>query len=386
MNRLNAIEKAFSMLKNDQSATNLTKLSNALMAEFKKAFSVEVVDGPEISEFVMATTPDTTTLDKVLNYAADNSSKIETIMSIWQGANNWKLSINWKVLELFSPQELTAVTCHEVWHVLYSDRAVNRIGECLSFLTSTSRLTQGMIMTSEKFKRLVRLPGLISCQFVLDAKKTLSEARCHREHMTKELKADTFSADNGYRESLISAIKKLTKAVKSSKKTLSDRELRVVANLVDRQDALAKMNLAKLRVGNREVVECCDKIYTDWFGNDLCVYPEIYTEGVNPFARRLEPIRRNQIDYAQTMAYTIETRNDKLMVLSYVNSKLDLAEWYIDILGDEKLSKKYKVPHSLDELIKIKERLEVIRDKAINTRVNYDDRNIVVYYPQNYDG
>ena len=124
MNRLNAIEKAFSMLKNDQSATNLTKLSNALMVEFKKAFSVEVVDGPEISEFVMATTPDTTTLDKVLNYAADNSSKIETIMSIWQGANNWKLSINWKVLELFSPQELTAVTCHEVWHVLYSDRAV----------------------------------------------------------------------------------------------------------------------------------------------------------------------------------------------------------------------------------------------------------------------
>lgn len=388
MSKLIDIEKAFSSLKADQDLSNLTKLSNALTMEFKKTFSSEIVDGPDISEFVMATIPNTTTLDKVMDYAADGSSKIETVMSIWQGANDWKLSINMKVLELLNPSELSALTCHEVWHVLYSDRAVNRICDCLSFLTTTSHITRGIIITSEKFKHLVRLPGLISCQMVFNAKQLLSDAKRHKDYMAKELKADAFSADNGYRSALISAIKKINKAIGSSKKKLSDRELRVIANLTERQEALAKMNLSKLRAENVIATECCDLIYKEWFGDEPIddKNTQTYMEGVNPFVRRLDPIRRNQIDYAQTLAYTIQTRNDKLMTLAYVNSKLDLAEWYIDILNDPNLSKRYRVPHTLNELLRIKERLEAIREKALNTRINYDDKNVVVYYPQNYDG
>lgn len=397
MNKLIEIENAFSELKKDQGLDKLNNLSNQITSQFKKTIKCKLVDGSNlpISGFVMSTTPDTTTLDKVLDYAADSSSKIETIVSIWQGSNKWSLEINQKVLELLTARELTALTCHEIWHVIYSDRAVRRIRDGLSFVINTSKITRNMILTSDKFRRLVRIPGLVSCQLIFNKNNMAMATKQHKQYLDKELKADSFAVDNGYKDALISAIKKLEAEIKKSRSIQDDRVARVLVNLSEREDALAKMGLKKIRnaTSSEILIEAVDDVCIDWFGETLSddesrsadTVTNTYMES-GIFAKRLQPIQKNQIDYAQAKALSMHNETDRLMLLSYVNSKLELAEWYLAIIDNPKLVRKYKLPHTKQDLLKIQAQLEDIREKILNTKIVYSGTDVIVYYPQGYEG
>lgn len=415
MSKFDEIEKAFAGLKKDKSTVQLTILSHKLTEEFKKTIRVQLLDNHvDLSMFVMATTPEVSTLDKVLDYAADNASKVETIVKIWQGANKWTLEINYDLIDLLSAKELTALTLHELWHIMYSDRTIRRIKDGLTFAMSTTKLTSGVI-TSEKFKKVLRIPGIVSCHLIFNKSQTAMEALAHKKYMEKELKADAFAADKGYRTALVDAINKLETAIGSSASTVqraaNSQASRILLNLHDRKDALARNNLSRMKnlFAGTALMESVDELYADWFeskdtdfmelfNDDLSGYggtlPSYLFEESTLFKKRLEPIQRNQIDYAWNRASTIQSEDDRTMLLSYVDSKLELVEWYLAVADTPKLANKYKLPHSKPELLKLRLRLESVREKILNTRIAYTDygmfgkdgSGIVMYYPTGYEG
>ena len=103
-------------------------------------------------------------------------------------------------------------------------------------------------------------------------------------------------------------------------------------------------------------------------------------------SKKLKKIPSDLVSYIQIETETIKNANDKMMISSYCLSKLDLVNWYIELL--EVGSRKYIVPQN-------KAHLEMIRDQLISchkmimaTKVsNPNDRPIIdIKYPKGYEG
>ena len=74
------------------------------------------------------------------------------------------------------------------------------------------------------------------------------------------------------------------------------------------------------------------------------------------------------------------------MLISYINYKLDIIDYYISILENPKLSRKYSVPHSIEQLENMKGRLNTLRDRVLNYKIPERLKGIIVAYPENYEG
>ena len=73
-------------------------------------------------------------------------------------------------------------------------------------------------------------------------------------------------------------------------------------------------------------------------------------------AKKLKRIPVDLVSYIQIETEAIETSNDKMMISSYCLSKLEMVNWYLELL--EVGSKKYIVPQS-------KAYLEMVRDQLM---------------------
>lgn len=73
-------------------------------------------------------------------------------------------------------------------------------------------------------------------------------------------------------------------------------------------------------------------------------------------AKKLKKIPYDLVSYIQIETEAIEDSNDKMMISSYCLHKLEVVNWYLQLL--EQGSKKYVVPQS-------KEQLEMIRDQLM---------------------
>lgn len=102
--------------------------------------------------------------------------------------------------------------------------------------------------------------------------------------------------------------------------------------------------------------------------------------------KKLKRIPSDLVAYIQIETESIRDANDKMLISSYCLSKLDLVEWYLELL--EVGSNKYIVPQS-------KERLEMIRDQLIECHKAImavkitppSERPIIdIKYPKGYDG
>jgi hypothetical protein len=403
MGNFDEIELAFARLKQDGSNTNLANLSDAITKAFNKPISTcNIIDANiPLSNFVMSISPDISTMDRVLDYAVNNTSKISTIMNIWKGAKSWVLEINRNLFTLLTPAEMTALTCHEIWHTIYSDRTLTKLHDALSFAVGSSRPTTGRLATSPTLRDIIRIPGLVSCQIVFDKKGMTQEAKEHKKFLANEMKADGFSSESGYRTELISAIDKISKAIEKDAKgnslnSASKLTVGILDDLATRQANLAKDKFGRMHsnITTGAVGTQIKEVYEEWYtenGDERIsslvedARNQVFEE-MGLFTKTLARIEQNQIDYAYVKCNNIQSPTDQMMILSYINGKIELCDYYMGILKDPKLSKKYRVPHSESELIRIKQQLEIVREKALNAKLNYHQKNIVVYYPDGYQG
>lgn len=101
--------------------------------------------------------------------------------------------------------------------------------------------------------------------------------------------------------------------------------------------------------------------------------------------KKLKKIPCDLVSYIQIETEAIRDSNDKMMISSYCLGKLELVNWYIDLL--ENGSKKYKVPQSKAQLEAIRDQLMMCHKDIMATKVtNPKDRPIIdIKYPKGYE-
>lgn len=101
--------------------------------------------------------------------------------------------------------------------------------------------------------------------------------------------------------------------------------------------------------------------------------------------KKLKKIPTDLVAYIQIETESIKDANDKMMISSYCLGKIEIVEWYIELL--EVGSKKYIVPHTKPYLENVRIQLLACFKKIMDTPIPKKDRPIIgIQYPKGYEG
>lgn len=102
--------------------------------------------------------------------------------------------------------------------------------------------------------------------------------------------------------------------------------------------------------------------------------------------KKLKRIPSDLVSYIQIETEAIKDSNDKMMISSYCLHKLDVVNWYIELL--EAGSKKYIVPQSKAHLEMVRDQLMECHKEIMRVKVkNPNDRPLIdIKYPKGYEG
>ena len=102
--------------------------------------------------------------------------------------------------------------------------------------------------------------------------------------------------------------------------------------------------------------------------------------------KKLKKIPRDLVAYITIETESIRDATDKMMIASYCLGKLEIVEWYIELL--EVGSKKYIVPHSLPYLQSVRTQLLQCYSNIMKVKiVNPNERPLIkIDYPKGYEG
>jgi len=101
--------------------------------------------------------------------------------------------------------------------------------------------------------------------------------------------------------------------------------------------------------------------------------------------KKLKKIPYDVVSYVLIEAEAIKDANDKQMISSYCLYKLELVNWYLELL--ENGSKKYIVPHSKAQLETLRDQLMSAHKTIMATKIpNYRTRPVSdIKYPESYE-
>ena len=204
---------------------------------------------------------------------------------------------------------------------------------------------------------------------------------------------------NGYLSELTSAISKIVdKLQKNETSNASEFVMKTIENLQKRESKLVEGDFRLLKGGvpkETRLYEAISSVYSSWFESGSNSFTESVDnlddviQGVYMvefgFKRSVKAIEQNQLDYIQIKIQAIKTINDKMMIVSYINGKLEMAYYYLDILNNPRQSKKYKIPHTkaaLEDMILF---LENMKQEAIKKPIP-DIYEFNPLYPEGYEG
>ena len=413
---LKTLENAFRVLKEvhtSKSGTNL--ISETLHECFSDTFVVTVVPStPTDKMFVMSIFPDRSTVDKIIEAVTSGKSNFATIQSLWEKNTNWTIEIDEAILGTETdgptPRELVAILLHELGHVVESKSVSARIVTILQYEYAQTKMQNKLLLRDKVFRSIMSLPILNAC--VADQKG---------KDVKHEIKADTFVRKMGYTKELISVMNRLLKDNRypegngnDAMKTTTDFSLKTIQNLRDRKEDLIKKQMTTMQNNIRSpyMESVLVDIYGQWFvdesvhsnlshANKLVLkerkqkFMESYMESTahkymrefGIFGRKkLDRIDPYDLDYISVKIDSIASDTDKMMLISHIHNKLDMVQFYLDILDDPDQQKKYKVPHSRGYLEQAKKQLLMMRERVLKYRVPAPKPDLYVGYPDGYEG
>lgn len=103
-------------------------------------------------------------------------------------------------------------------------------------------------------------------------------------------------------------------------------------------------------------------------------------------AKKLKRIPVDLVSYIQIETEAIETSNDKMMISSYCLSKLEMVNWYLELL--EVGSKKYIVPQSKAYLETVRDQLMACHKEIMSVKIKKPNKRplLDIQWPEGYDG
>ena len=102
--------------------------------------------------------------------------------------------------------------------------------------------------------------------------------------------------------------------------------------------------------------------------------------------KKLKKIPYDLVSCIQIETEAIRDANDKMMISSYCLAKLELVNWYLELL--EVGSKKYTVPQSRAHLEMVRDQLIACHKAIMSVKITSpNDRPLIdVKYPKGYEG
>ena len=360
--------------------------------------------------FGMAVYPDMPLVDKIVDLVATGGENSTSEISVlWAKNKVWTIELDCRIFKdkyiSLTPEELTALYLHELGHITSSNSVPMRITNILQYEIAKGTMMNKAILRNKIFSSILKLPILNTC--VMDNDKNA---------IIEEMRADKFAVKAGYKKDLISALNKFQncaefkRGVSTSKamKTMALFTMNAAEQFAQRRTTLLESTLENMINGccSEVLVEAVKDVYDQFFYNDNTTSvtkdrkleylyecaensaEEFYAKEFFGFGKqKLKRIDPSQIDYIQLKMNSIESDNDKLMLVSYARSKIDICDFYLSILDNPIKLKKYDIPHSREELLSIKDRLEKMIADIIAYRIpNRLTGNILVAWPDGYDG
>lgn len=413
-NMINDIEASFQLLKEDKSnleaIDRIKKSLESGLPDFVFNISVTPIEKNERDlYFIMSVFPDESTVDKIITSITNDDTDIQAIQRLWQLNKVWNIEIDERILQDkpigFTPSELTAMLLHEIGHIVISTSIPSRVSIIIKYELLKSKFSNRMMLRDKIFRSILSIPILDAC--VSDYTRTISSIK-------DEVEADSFAAKMGYRRDLITALKKVMVVSKSAgQQSVNDKivsgvrlALSTVSDLEKRNIELSKNRLFGFREEAssqyiKDFVESyIDKIYgidesnstftnrrLDYFieCGQKTIQDGYYTEFFL-FKKELKRIDPVEIDYIGSKISSIQDENDRMMIISYIHHKLDLVDYYIEIMSNPKTAARYNIPHTLPQLIKIKNTLTEYRIQALKQPLPLKNRGLLVSWADGYEG
>ena len=404
-----SIDNAFLVLQEDKaSETGKKIIKDSLNEIFDVEFDIEIIPVNDNSPlFVMSVFPEKSVVSKIISSVTTNSGNIETIKKLWQQNKKWTLEIDERILNKnfinCSNRELTALVLHEIGHVVCTNSIPSRISTIIQYEIAKSKLENKILAADKLFSKILALPILNAC---------VSDSRKSDKPLSVEIKADNFAKKMGYQQELLSVLKKITTNQKYPKggtinknmEEMTKFSINTLNQLKAREDNLLKKNLVSLK---KECVSPYIESYIDDFYNTIFetgdksissiehltfmenradnIVENYYTEFFFG-KKKLSKIDPAELDYIDIKTNEIKNENDKMMLISYIHSKLDIIDFYLEILKDPKLAKKYNVPNSADQLERMRTRLLTSRENILKYKIPERNKGIIIAWPENYEG
>ena len=83
--------------------------------------------------------------------------------------------------------------------------------------------------------------------------------------------------------------------------------------------------------------------------------------------RKLKKIPYDLVSYIQIETETIEDADDKMMIASYCLGKLQLVEWYIQLIDTN--NPNYIVPQTREQLVMIRDQLKECHKEIMKVKI-----------------
>ena len=403
-----AIENAFKVLKENpdsEAAREILEKSAEDIFSYKFHISiVEPVDGSAL--FFMSVYPDRSTVDKIVESIANNDSHM--ISTLWKRTKEWTVEIDRRLFNndiiFLTYRELTAIFCHEIGHIIKSNSIPYRIVTILQYELAKSSVSNKSLIRDRFFRKLLSLPILNACM----------SGDHDKDNLKNEIKADKYVKSMGYQNDLISVFRKYQtnkKVVDANKdmKKMSAFTIEALNQFKKRETALLEYTLGEMikDCSSTYVESVLTEIHNDFFYEnenssvtkekrlnflyeradqleDEFIATEFFGFKKTNKLKRIDPA---ELDLVAIKIKNLKTISDKMMLVSYIHSKLDIVEYYIALLKNPDPSKKYVIPHSLKELEELKVYLNKMIQDTINAKL--PDRlrgGLLVAWPEGYEG
>lgn len=391
---LQEIENIFSALKTGSDGSKTNELSKILSDAFHKDILVRVVPvnhRTSTNIFCMCVIPEESTVDKITESILKEESTLQTITSLWKKCSGWRVELDGHIMTPdFSDRELTALLLHEVGHIIDTNSVPMRLQNIVQFTLASADARSVATLKDHRFIKMLRIPFAQACM------------SSSIDSMKKELKADKFASNCGYLTDLVSAMTKIDRLCGgrfSTSQALSkstDLIVNSMNQLRDRKEHLVRSKFLQLRskLGPGYMQECVNDIIQNiLLENPSPVYEAVdyIQESIFPnklrniMKKTLKPVTQAQVDYITARVEGIRTVDDKVMLLSYANSKLALCEYYLEILSNPEVAKKYVIQNSQSQLLQFIKQLEKAKEHIMQKKLPNTD-NYVIFYPDGYDG
>lgn len=415
---LDKIDEAFDDIlnKKNQSAA-LRTIQLTLSNCFYKDIRVVIIKPKRNAPFyMMSIFPNESTLDKLVQSILDEESD-KNLKKIWDENKTWTIEIDNRLLTGsfidVTGKELTALILHECGHVIYSNSIPQRMTKVMRYEYAKANIGTKNVLKNGIFKKILQIPILKACLF--ENYKTDANKK-------KELKADIFAVKMGYGDELDSVLDKIISKSSPNKDTgahidqsssdvydamKSDTlfSINLVEDLKDRKANITKTKYQKmlLDIPSEYTSKILGKLETALFKGDGSkpsgvvestimdaaeyYYESAYTkEAFNVFKKKMERIDPATVDYIAVRKDDMKTNDDKLMLVTYIYGKLDLINYYLDIMDNPKYAKRYVFANSRNELLRMRDQLEKLKTQILEYRIPEVRYGIQIAYPDGYTG